>query len=219
MVRKDSNNQPQAAVADFGFASSRKSPIVRPGTRIFTAPEVFDNMGNVDKFKADAFSIGATILSMYTKKVPPRLPIRKDIQGKDVYGPVLFSKRLFVSNKIPLLVADLIQRLCWPIPAQRMTLGEALRHPFLSPGIKPNEYFKTNPIPVDPTGETSYELIDDAVLQNDIVISPPQVIKYASAGTGSDSTNAATEPMGMKYPALHTSDRTTEPMGLKYSPL
>ena len=100
--------------------------IVSPGSRFFMAPEA---RSGIYSDKVDSWSIGMIIHIMLTGFLPFKCEDSLDKEGNHTAGD--FHVDLSQFENLSMDVKDLIQRLLTENPEQRMSVSEALRHPWL----------------------------------------------------------------------------------------
>lgn len=122
-------------LCDFGMMAQDNGTIKGPrGKVLYMAPEVALNIAGFSGAKADVFSFGVVLYALLTGVLPFEKPQLQDpcysLICKNEVKKVIRGQR--VDNKVSPLAQDLFSRLLC-LEANRYTVDEVLRHPWLKP--------------------------------------------------------------------------------------
>jgi serine/threonine protein kinase len=121
-------NHKSIKLGDFGFAARWRPDRTLDacvGTFPYTAPEVLDQRQYVGP-EVDAWSCGTVLLAMLTARIPFAAPSKKQSLAQLRKGE--FTLPAHVSPR----AADLLSHLLQPDPLLRLTIEDALRHPWVT---------------------------------------------------------------------------------------
>ncbi|EJU04528.1 kinase-like protein [Dacryopinax primogenitus] len=153
------DNPPILKIADFGLsktAHSRTALKTFCGTEIFMAPEVFSPRKKSYDASIDVWAIGLILFTMLTRHYA--LPSRE--KGDPTWSPRLEIMRLDLLNRVSDEAKDLFFKLVVEDPKRRITLQEALKHPWLQQShARPDQIFaEPSTAPLTPESQVSGSL-------------------------------------------------------------
>lgn len=96
------------------------------GTPAYLAPEVFRGKGHTG-YKSDVWSAGITLYSMLNGTIP-----FKCLEIQELQKMILKGKYSYVNTNLSELCKDLISQFLQVDPVQRISIDEALKHPWIN---------------------------------------------------------------------------------------
>lgn len=123
----ESKSNGKIVLSDFGysiFAQNKPLSKLKCGTIAYVAPEIINNEP-YNPFFSDVWSTGILLFALITNKFPWPTMIEeemiKHIKSHNIHYPDYLSEQ----------VIDLINRMTFPVPAQRPTFQQILQHPWI----------------------------------------------------------------------------------------
>ena len=139
----------RALLSDFGFSRVQKQSLSRThlGSMQYSAPEVLDVRGQessdgglYDAFKADVWGLGIIMFVMFVGFLPVNGDTEEKIRLQHDMIHKLIDERLPPDLRMSRELSDLVKKMLTIDPAKRITLEDALKHPWIGEAADPNAF-------------------------------------------------------------------------------